>query len=124
MTHPSKQKGNRFERLCVDKAQSYGVAAERAWGSNGRSLGMHEEVDVLLEGEVRIQAKCRKKIAKWLKPSVFVDAVTVKENHGDTYILMRYDDFLEEYKKYLQLKKVVGKDVEKLLDRKEHEESL
>ena len=63
MTHPSKQKGNRFERLIVDKAHSYGVKGERAWGSNGRSLGMHEEVDVLLEGDLRIQAKCRKKIA-------------------------------------------------------------
>ena len=118
MTHPSKQKGNRFERLCVDKAQSYGVGAERAWGSNGRALGMHEEVDVLLEGEIRIQAKCRKNIAKWLKPSEVVDAVTVKEDRGDTYILMRYDDFLEEYKKYLELKRVVGKDVTKLLEDK------
>ena len=65
---------------------------------------MHEEVDVLLEGELRIQAKCRKKIAKWLKPSVFVDAVTVKENHGETYIIIRYDEFLEEYSKYLKWK--------------------
>ena len=104
MTHPSKQKGNSFERLLVDKAKSYGVDGERAWGSNGRSLGMHEEVDVLLEGELRIQAKCRKKIAKWLKPSVFVDAVTVKENHGETYIIIRYDEFLEEYSKYLKWK--------------------
>ena len=104
MPHPSKQKGNRFERLIVDKAKSYGVDGERAWGSNGRSLGMHEEVDVLLEGELRIQAKCRKKIAKWLKPSVFVDAVTVKENHGETYIIIRYDEFLEEYSKYLKWK--------------------
>ena len=115
MTHPSKQKGNRFERLCVDKANSYGVGAERAWGSNGRALGMHEEVDVLLEGDIRIQAKCRKNIAKWLKPSVFVDAVTVKENRGETYILMRYDDFLEDYKMFLELKKIVGKDVCKAL---------
>ena len=116
MSHPSKQKGNRFERLCVDKAQSYGVGAERAWGSNGRALGMHEEVDVLLEGEIRIQAKCLKNIAKWLKPSVFVDAVAVKEDRGETYILFRMDDFLEDYKKYLQLKKIAGKDIERLLD--------
>ena len=36
MTHTSKQKGNRFERLIVDKAHSYGIKGERAWGSNGR----------------------------------------------------------------------------------------
>tara|TARA_Y100000401_G_scaffold73348_1_gene59339 strand:- start:17194 stop:17541 length:348 start_codon:yes stop_codon:yes gene_type:complete len=105
MTHPSKQKGNRFERLIVDKAKSCGVGAERAWGSNGRALGMHEEVDVLLEGGIRVQAKCRKKIAKWLKPNVFVDAVTVKEDRGETYIILRYDDFLEDYKKFLDWKK-------------------
>ena len=101
MTHPSKQKGNRFERLIVDKAQSYGVGAERAWGSNGRALGMHEEVDVLLEGDLRIQAKCRKKIAEWLKPSEVVDAVVVKEDRGETYIILRYDEFLDDYRKFL-----------------------
>ena len=105
MTHPSKQKGNRFERLIVDKAKSYGVGAERAWGSNGRALGMHEEVDVLLEGDLRIQAKCRKKIAEWLKPSEVVDAVVVKEDRGDTYIIVRYDEFLDDYRKFLQLNK-------------------
>ena len=104
MTHPSKQKGNRFERLIVDKAHSYGVKGERAWGSNGRSLGMHEEVDVLLEGDLRIQAKCRKNIAKWLKPSEEVDAVVVKENRGEIYIILRYAEFLEDYKKFLEWK--------------------
>ena len=104
MTHPSKQKGNRFERLIVEKAKSYGVGAERAWGSNGRSLGMHEEVDVLLEGDLRIQAKCRKNIAKWLKPSIEVDAVAVREDRGETYIILRYEEFLDEYKDYLKWK--------------------
>ena len=102
MSHPSKQKGNRFERLCVDKAHSYGVGAERAWGSNGRALGMHEEVDVLLEGDIRIQAKCRKNIAKWLKPSVFVDAVVVREDRGQNYIILRLEDFCEDYKRFLE----------------------
>ena len=104
MTHPSKQKGNRFERLIVELAKSYGVGAERAWGSNGRSLGMHEEVDVLLEGDLRIQAKCRKNIAKWLKPSIEVDAVVVKEDRGETYIILRYEEFLDDYKKFLKWK--------------------
>ena len=104
MTHPSKQKGNRFERLIVDKAHSYGVKGERAWGSNGRSLGMHEEVDVLLEGDLRIQAKCRKNIAKWIKPSEEVDAVVVKENRGEIYVILRYEEFLDEYRDYLKWK--------------------
>ncbi len=124
MTHPSKQKGNRFERLIVDKAQSYGVGAERAWGSNGRALGMHEEVDVLLEGDLRIQAKCRKKIAEWLKPSEVVDAVVVKEDRGETYIIIRYDEFLDDYKKFLEWKgkdsKTKGKKLVDILDDKKN----
>ena len=35
MSHPSKQKGNRFEREIVDKAKDRGLDAKRAWGSNG-----------------------------------------------------------------------------------------
>jgi Holliday junction resolvase len=124
MTHPSKQKGNRFERLIVDKAQSYGVGAERAWGSNGRALGMHEEVDVLLEGDLRIQAKCRKKIAEWLKPSEVVDAVVVKEDRGETYIIIRYDEFLDDYKKFLEWKEkepeTKGKKLVDILDNKKN----
>jgi Holliday junction resolvase len=124
MTHPSKQKGNRFERLIVDKAQSYGVGAERAWGSNGRALGMHEEVDVLLEGDLRIQAKCRKKIAEWLKPSEVVDAVVVKEDRGETYIIIRYEEFLDDYKKFLEWKEkepeTKGKKLVDILDNKKN----
>ena len=66
---------------------------------------MHEEVDVLLEGDLRIQAKCRKNIAKWLKPSIEVDAVAVRENRGETYIILRYEEFLDDYKKFLKWKK-------------------
>ena len=104
MAHPRKQKGNRYETMIVDKAHSYDIGWERAWGSNGRSLGMHEEVDVLLEGDLRIQAKCRKKIAEWLKPSEVVAAVVVKDDRGETYIILRYDVFLDDYKKLLKLK--------------------
>ena len=77
---------------------------------------MHEEVDCLAHGELRIQAKRRKNIAKWLKPSVFVDAVVVREDRGQNFIILRLEDFLEDYKKFLEFKQIVGKDIEKLLD--------
>ena len=48
MTHPSKIKGNTFERECVNKAKKKGIKAKRAYGSNGMSLGLEEEVDALL----------------------------------------------------------------------------
>ena len=98
-------KGNAFEREVVRLFESYKVECKRAWGSNGQSLGLHEEVDCLAEGDLRIQAKRRKKIAEWLKPSEVVDAVVVKEDRGETYIILRYDEFLDDYKKFLKFTK-------------------
>tara|TARA_R100000458_G_C8171981_1_gene172132 strand:- start:294 stop:623 length:330 start_codon:yes stop_codon:yes gene_type:complete len=104
MTHPSKRKGNTHEREVVNIAHSYGIDGERAYGSNGRSLGLHEEVDVLLEGDLRIQAKRRKKIAEWLKPTEVVDAVVVREDRGENYIILRYNEFCDDYRKFLEWK--------------------
>ena len=43
-----KQKGNRIERECVNLAKGFGFESKRAWGSDGRSLGWHEEVDMTI----------------------------------------------------------------------------
>mgnify|MGYP003677665317 FL=1 len=110
MTHPSKVKGNTHEREVVNIAHSYGINGERAYASNGRSLGLHEEVDVLLEGDLRIQAKRRKKIAEWLKPTEVVDAVVVREDRGENYIILRYNEFCDDYKKFLDWKEKHAKD--------------
>jgi len=96
MPSPSKAKGNRFEREIVNKLTSLGITAKRAWGSNGASLGMHEEVDVLVGSSFKIQAKCRKKIASFLIPTEHVDAVICKEDRGEMLIIMRLDDVLSE----------------------------
>ncbi len=116
MAHPSKTKGNTYEREIVRLFESYGVKCKRAWGSNGQSLGLHEEVDCLAEGDLRIQAKRRKNIAKWLKPSEVVDSVVVREDRGESYIIIRLEEFVDEYQKYLKLRKLVGKDLIKLID--------
>mgnify|MGYP006410276685 FL=1 len=104
MAHPSKVKGNTFEREIVRLFESYEIECKRAWGSNGQSLGLHEEVDCLAQGDLRIQAKRRKKIAKWLKPSEVVDAVVVREDRGETYIIIRLEEFCDDYKKFLKWK--------------------
>ena len=96
MPSPSKAKGTRFEREIVNKLTSLGITAKRAWGSNGASLGMHEEVDVLVGSSFKIQAKCRKKIASFLIPTEHVDAVICKEDRGEMLIIMRLDDVLSE----------------------------
>jgi Holliday junction resolvase len=94
MTHPSKRKGNTFEREIVKRAQTHDLRAERAYASNGRSLGHHETVDVLIEN-FKIQAKRRARIANWLKPDEHVDAVVVREDRGEPLIVLPLDDFLE-----------------------------
>ena len=108
MTHPSKVKGNTYERELVILFKSYGIECKRAWGSNGQSLGLHEEVDVLAQGDLRIQAKRRKNIAKWLKPSEYVDAVVVREDRGESYIILRLEEFADDYAKFLKWKECNG----------------
>ena len=49
MPSKSKEKGNRFERLCVNLALAKDLSAQRAWGSDGRSMGEHQEVDIKIE---------------------------------------------------------------------------
>ena len=93
MACPSKQKGNRFEREVVKQAQAQGLKAERAYASNGESLGMHAEVDVLI-GKFKGQCKIRKRIAAWVKTPESCDITLVRENRGDTFIVMPYDKFL------------------------------
>ena len=94
MTHPSKVKGNTYEREIVAKFEESGIECKRAWGSNGQSIGWHEEVDVLIDEGFTIQAKCRKKLADYLIPSEHVDSVVFKQDRGETLILLRFDDFL------------------------------
>ena len=94
MSSKSKQKGNRFERECVEVAKDKDVKAIRAWGSDRRSLGLTSEVDILID-KYKAQCKVRKRVAKWLKPSEEVDIQLVKEDRGQIYLIQRYDEWLE-----------------------------
>lgn len=103
MSHPSKQKGNRFETLIVKMTKDLDVPARRAWGSNGQALGMHEEVDVLINEDIKVQAKVRKKIAEWIMPDENVDIQVIKQTSGELkkripYVVIPFDDYLELYK--------------------------
>mgnify|MGYP003136477280 FL=1 len=96
-----KQKGNRIERECVNLAQGYGFKSRRAWGSDGRSLGWHEEVDMVIEtngffeGKLKFQVKARKAIADYLKPCEHVDGQILREDGDkDAYVVIRYKDLL------------------------------
>tara|TARA_R100000908_G_scaffold31640_1_gene14291 strand:- start:2722 stop:3072 length:351 start_codon:yes stop_codon:yes gene_type:complete len=105
MSHPSKLKGNRFEREIVDKAKDVGLDAKRAWGSNGMALGEHPEVDCIID-KSKIQAKVRKKLPAYLIPSEEVDAVVFKQDRGEILMLLRYEDWLFEQKRFDELKQI------------------
>ena len=94
MAHPSKVKGNKFERDVVNKAKEFGLDSKRAYASNGESLGMHAEVDLIIE-DYKIQAKIRKSIASYLLPNENVDAQVIREDRGEAYIVLRLEDWLE-----------------------------
>ena len=97
MSSPSKIKGNTFEREVVNQAKEFKLKAIRAYASNGMSLGEAEDVDVKIEN-LKGQCKRRKRIAKWVKPSDFIDAQIVRENNGESFVIMRYEDWLLEQK--------------------------
>lgn len=94
MTHPSKRKGNTYERELVKQAIASGLPAERAYASNGRALGHGEEVDLLVGGK-RIQAKRRKSIASFMRPTEQVDAVTIRQDRGETLVVVTWWEYLD-----------------------------
>jgi len=93
MTHPNKRRGNAFERELVQMAKDMGLDAVRAYGSDGRSLGKSEKVDVMV-GEVTIQAKKRAKIAEYIKIPSDVDMVVIRENRGKPLAIVPFEKIL------------------------------
>ena len=94
MSSPSKRKGNAFAREVVNQAREFGLKSIRAYASNGMSLGEAEDVDIKIE-RIKGQCKRRKRIAQWLKPPESCDIALVREDRGETYVIIEYEDFLE-----------------------------
>ena len=99
MPNRSKQKGNRFEREIVKLCEIWDVFCKRAWGSNGEALGMHSEVDCVIDNDYKVQAKVRRRLPKYLIPSEEVDAVVFKQDRGEVLMLVRFEDWLAERKR-------------------------
>jgi Holliday junction resolvase len=95
MPSKNKRRGNDFERLVVKLAQEAGHDSMRAWGSDGRSMGMHQEVDVTIDGR-KYQCKKRKHIAEYMKPTEHVDGQIVMEDRGEPLIVFRLKDWLND----------------------------
>ena len=110
MSHPSKIKGNKFERDVVKKAELFEINGKRAWASDGRSLGLDAEVDVVIgnkkyNDEMHVQCKIRKRLPEYIFPkNDAIDSHVIRENRGEAYIVMRYEDYLSEMRRFRQLK--------------------
>ena len=110
MSHPSKIKGNKFERAVVKKAELFEIDGKRAWASDGRSLGLDAEVDVVIgnkkyNDEMHVQCKIRKRLPEYIFPkNNAIDSHVIRENRGEAYIVLRYEDYLAEMRRYRQLK--------------------
>lgn len=90
----NKLRGVNFEREIVNMARAQGFVAERTWGSDGRSRGLHSEVDVIINGEY-YQCKRTKKLARYIQPSEEVVGQIVRADRGKPYIVMRLQDYLD-----------------------------
>tara|TARA_Y100000004_G_scaffold113234_1_gene127114 strand:- start:722 stop:1021 length:300 start_codon:yes stop_codon:yes gene_type:complete len=99
MPNKSKAKGNRFEREIVEAVELHDIKAVRAWGSNGASIGQHPEVDLLINDEIKVQAKVRKALPKWIAPSEHVDVQIIKEDRGKMYVVQELNDWLVDKKR-------------------------
>ena len=104
MASKSKIKGNTYERELVNLLKEYNLSAERARGSDGRSLGLTEDIDLvyhlpLCRGgmtvmkKIKVQAKRRKKIPNWLKLGN-ADMVMVREDNGHNQVIVDLDFLL------------------------------
>lgn len=97
MPAKNKNRGNRFERKLVNIAKAKGFKAERAWGSDGKSLGLESNVDILLHahiGAIHLQAKKKKKISDVYKPDSNIFGQVIGQDREEPYVVIRYNDFL------------------------------
>ena len=99
MPNKSKLKGNKFERDIVKAVELHEIKCVRAWGSNGASIGQHPECDLLIDDEIKVQAKVRKALPKWIRPSENVDVQIIKEDRGKMYVVQELNDWLVDKKR-------------------------
>ena len=98
MASKEKQKGNRFEYQVRDMFIENGIDCVRSYGSDGRSLGLDKEVDLLVKhngNQYTIQCKVRKKISAFIKPSDDIYTQIIKEDRGDIICVLRLQDFID-----------------------------
>ena len=90
----NKRRGFSFEREIVKLVKAAGFPAERAYASNGKSLGEAETVDCLLNG-VRAQLKRHKKIALKYAIPEGADMVVFREDGGKPMAIVPLSELMK-----------------------------
>ena len=100
MGRKQKQKGNRVERKIVAILQENKFTdAKRTWGSSGRSMGLDDEVDVVLQEGVYLQVKGRRKLANYIRPKESViDAQILVEDRQEPLAVITFNQYMDYVK--------------------------
>lgn len=94
MTSFSKQKGTAFERQVVKILRSHRIEAVRAWGSDGRSKGWDEKVDLVFAQRILAQLKIRKRLPKVFMPPEGGTCSIIREDRGSPHIVIELVRFI------------------------------
>ena len=102
MPSSNARRSKRHEREIVRAAEEAGITAERAWNSDGRSLGEHEECDVRLEAPGptgsrmtwTVQAKRRRAVADYLTCEG-ADVVVTREDRSENLVVCPLELFFD-----------------------------
>jgi len=98
MAHPSKRKGNSYERETVKDAQEVGIAAERTPLSGAVKGGSFEQDLTMPVRGVDRNFECKRRCSgftqhyRWLEGNY---AVIYRDDNRESLVTMRYRDFLE-----------------------------
>ena len=98
MAAKNKLRGTAEENRIVNYAEKFGMDAIRSWGSDGRSRGLDESVDVTISTDFKdyhVQVKKRKKIAKYLHIPEGCDVVTISEDYKKPVVVVPIEMFLD-----------------------------
>ena len=93
-----RRKGFSYEREVVNAAKDAGLYARRAYGSDGRSMGLHSEVDLII-GEMHLQAKRTARVAAKFRPTEHVDGVVFREDRGRSFVMLPLETLLTMLKR-------------------------
>ena len=99
MPSKSSRKGYAYEREPLEQLTDEGFKCQRAWGSDGRSMGVEPDVDLIAD-DIKIQAKRRNAIPKWLELGS-CDVVMFRGDHRESFAVIP----MKEYVRLLSIDK-------------------